>query len=514
MPFISSAISALRRLLSRAVFFASTLWARFRALRPRYQWAIGILAAVLIIALFAFGNGGAEESADTLPAVSLEAVGTLSGGDGATNFFGSVESVSEAEVLAKTSGTVTRVSARVGQTVAAGAVLASLENAAESAAVLSAEGSYEAALASRSITAIGADDAEEGARSTYKSAYATIDSALEVYADPLLSGTDRVQGVTLDITDDRYALSRRLSEWRNGLNTADATDPSVLLSQAEAIAREADAFIGAFARVVNASDSGASATARAGIASARSSISGAVSSITSARSSLEVAARQTDSSSGATASADASVKQALGALRSAQAAYERTVVRAPISGTVNFLPIKVGDYVTAMTHAATVARNGALEITAFVSPESRESLSVGDKVVIDEKTGGTITTIAPALDPVRKQIEVRVAADNASSLVNGQSVRVRLASAPKVEVSQGPILLPLSAVKLSSGSRAIFTVDEGNRLVARAVEVGEVRGDRIEILGELPLDLLIVRDARGLSNGQEVRIAGGASASE
>lgn len=507
---MSSALSFARRLFDRAVSFSYALWARFRGLRPRYQWLAGIALLALVIAFFALGGTDADEGADTLPAVSLEAVGSLGGGDGVTNFFGSVESVSEAEVLAKTSGTVTRVNVRVGQTVGAGTVLASLENAAEAAAVLSAEGSYEAALAARSISAIGAGDAEEGARSTYKSAYASIDSALEVYVDPLLSGSERLQGVTLDITDDRYALSRRLSEWRNGLANADTTDPSALLSQAEAIAREADAFIGAFARVANASDSGASATARAGVASARASISGAVDSLTAARSALEVAARQTDSSSGSTASADASVKQALGALRSAQAAFERTVVRAPISGTVNFLPIKVGDYVTAMTHAATVARNGALEITAFVSPESRESLSVGEKVVIDEKSGGTITSIAPALDPVTKQIEVRIAADNASTLVNGQSVRVRLASAPKAEIAKGPVLLPLSSVKLTSGSRVVYTVGEDSRLIARDVEVGEVRGDRIEIKSELPLDLLIVRDARGLTAGQEVRIAGSA----
>ena len=57
------------------------------------------------------------------------------------------------------------------------------------------------------------------------------------------------------------------------------------------------------------------------------------------------------------------------------------------------------------------------------------------------------------------------------------------------------------------GYRIVFSVGEDGRLVAHHVEIGEVRGDRLEILSPLPLDLRIVTDARGLSEGELVNVA-------
>jgi hypothetical protein len=65
-------------------------------------------------------------------------------------------------------------------------------------------------------------------------------------------------------------------------------------------------------------------------------------------------------------------------------------------------------------------------------------------------------------------------------------------------------------VKLRVDGRAVFSVDGDGRLVAHPVEVREVRGDRIEVLTDLDPGLRIVADARGLSEGESVRAAGGA----
>ncbi len=505
MSFITSLIGVFRRLSYRAVSFVRATWRRFRSLSARNQALIGVGVAILVIALFVLTGGSADEVSDTPPAVTLESVGALSGGDGSATLFGTVESVSEAEILAKTSGTVTSVNTRIGADVGAGFVIASLENRAEAAAVLSAEGSYEAALAAKR-----AADASTGAdvETVYESTRVSIDSAVNAYIAPLyINPTVRAQfrmsdGGSRNLGERFDAIYDALSDWRRNSQSGTLSDEA-MLREAEKVVADLESLITDISLVANRKDSGATASELANINTARTTVAAARASLRAARVAYESGTGSTQVSA-----SDASVKQALGGLRAAQAAYERTVIRAPIAGTVNFLPIKVGDYVSAMTHAATVARNGALEITAYVSPESREVLKIGDKVVIDERAGGTITAIAPALDPIRKQIEVRIAADESDTLTNGQSVRVRLATAPKAEAPQGPILLPLSSVKLSAGSRVVFSVGEDNRLISHAVEVGEVRGDRIEIRSELPLTLAIVRDARGLAAGQEVRIAG------
>ncbi|MBP6860460.1 MAG: HlyD family efflux transporter periplasmic adaptor subunit [Candidatus Pacebacteria bacterium] len=505
MAYLNALPGFLRRLPNRAVFFVESVWRTFRSLSGRIQALIITGVLIFVVAFFALTGGSTTETTDTAPAVSLESVGALSGGNGSATLFGSVESVSEAEILAKTSGTVTSVNTRIGASVPAGFVIASLENRAEAAAVLSAEGSYEAALAAKRTA-----DANSGANveSVYNSSRVSIDTAVNAYIAPLyinptVNPTLRLSGGGSRNLGERFETAYdALMDWRRDAQAGTLSD-AAMLSQAEGVVDQLESLITDISLIANRENSNATATELANINTARSTIASVSASLRAARVAYESGTGATDISA-----SDAAVKQALGGLRAAQAAYERTVVRAPIAGTVNFLPIKVGDYVTALTHAATVARNGALEITAYVSPESREALRIGDKVVIDEKSGGTITSIAPALDPIRKQIEVRIAADESDTLTNGQSVRVRLASAPKTDVVQGPILLPLSSVKLSAGSRVVFSVDEEMRLVAHPVEVGEVRGDRIEIRSELPLDLAVVRDARGLSAGQEIRIAG------
>jgi multidrug efflux pump subunit AcrA (membrane-fusion protein) len=151
-------------------------------------------------------------------------------------------------------------------------------------------------------------------------------------------------------------------------------------------------------------------------------------------------------------------------------------------------------------HVATVAQNGTLEIVAYVSEETRALLSVGMKVTVEDTYPATVTSIAPALDPMTKQIEVRVILSGKNSLVNGQSVRINILSDAPVEEPVGP-LIPLTAVKLPSSRLSSRSLTS---LVAHQVEIGDVHGDRIEIITPLPGDLEIVVDARSLSEGQRV----------
>lgn len=292
--------------------------------------------------------------------------------------------------------------------------------------------------------------------------------------------------------------------WRSHLSSATSANAPALLAEADTLTRQANSLVTDIGTAATKYNSDANATQLAGLASARSGIASLQASITAAKQSNQ------GQSTAATAGADASVKSALGSLRAAQANLEKTLVRAPIGGQVNFFPIRVGDYVQPLSHVATVAQNGALEIVSFVSEDNRALLSVGTKVTVEDKYQGVVTSIAPALDPVTKQIEVHVAVTGTNELVNGQSVHIGLPNvAPVVTTatSTGPTLLPLTALKLTPAARVVFSVGEDGRLVAHAVEIGDVRGDRIEIRTSLPSDLRIVTDARGLSEGQKVNVA-------
>jgi multidrug efflux pump subunit AcrA (membrane-fusion protein) len=497
-----------KRALRRALHALAVVWARFRAL-PR--WAQALTIAILLGVLFLIHSllGGApSEVASAGRSVTLRSVAELSGTASGESVVGSVRARSEALMRAEAAGTVRRVTTSVGASVPAGYILAELENDSQAAAVLQAEGAYDAAVASRA--SVSPTDVQTSARNAYRSAFETLDAALENQVDTVF-GEITPYGPKLlinPIGSDATVLSRErdridalMDAERIVLASAAGNDSEALLAGIERIARQVATFVDTLVENANAAGSNASPAQVTALTTARAGVNGALTSITGARATLRSGA------SASTASVDAGVKSALGTLRLAQASLEKTRVRAPIAGTVNFLPIRVGDYVGNLDHVATVAQNGALEIVSFVSEESRIGLEVGAKVVVEDTYPGTITSIAPALDPVNKQIEVHVSVDGSTGLVNGQTVRLTLPGGTVVADTKGPILLPLSAVKLSAGNRVVFTIGEDGRLKAIPITIGEVLGERIQVLTELSPEVRIVEDARGLADGQQVKVA-------
>jgi multidrug efflux pump subunit AcrA (membrane-fusion protein) len=487
-------------------------WRWYRGRSRWQQWLIAAVLLVVLIGIIALVRGGSPEAASSqVRTVTLKSVGDLSGSGGGTSIVGSVRSVTQAELHAETGGTVQSVRTSLGARVPAGFVIAELDNASQAASVLQAEGAYDAAVAARDAQSL--PDTRNSARDAYKAAFTSMDTTVNnnidlFFGEPTPTGPKLLlnRGASLDLGRQRQAIEARMDAWQDRLATVSVTDPGTLLDQAMNDTQAISSFLVDLSTAANEDGSAATAAQIAALASARTSVDTTLSSLQSAKNSLR------SGTVTATASADASVKSALGTLRAAQAAYEKTRIRSTIGGTVNYLPIHRGDYVTALQHVATVANNGALEIVAYVPEETRASLSAGMKVEVEGNHAGTVTAIAPALDPTTKQIEVHIAVDAAPDLVNGQSVRIILPASASIgprattTPATGIMLLPLTSVKLLPDSRAVFTVDGEGRVVAHTVTIGDVVGDRIEVTSGVSPDMRIITDVRGLSEGQRVQV--------
>jgi RND family efflux transporter MFP subunit len=509
-----------------------TLWKSFGGLRRRYQIGIIALLIALLFGGIALARSGSKTSSATndVPTVMVMRVSELAGNSNSVSIIGTVQSVSEANILAQIGGIVRSINTRIGASVPAGFIIASLDNASEQASVLQAQGAYDAAVAGRNITSLQSGNAQgsfaeaaNSARGTYRSTFTSVDAALTNNADTLFGANTPIGPATLFSSPDHDSFSRRrqalkdtMTTWRSDVANADTTDPTTLLAEADSISQSVALFLSDLSVAANYYGSNATPTQLTSLTAARATVDGVRASISLARdnyntkkTAAQVGSQQSVSSGSSTASADASVKQALGGLRGAQAALEKTLIRAPISGSVNFLAPHVGDYIGPLTHVATVAQNGALEIKAFISEDNRNFLSIGQNVSVDTTLKGIITSIAPALDPVTKQIEVHVAVNGSPALVNGQSVHIsfpNLLPATTAKSTQ-TLYLPLAAVKLLTNSRVVYSVGTDGRLVAHPVEIGDVLGDRIAIKTSLSADLVIVADARGLSEGEKVNVA-------
>ncbi len=500
-----------------------------RALIYRLGWRkLSIIAAIVVVILLAVhfigGTAQTPATANAVRSVTVDSVAHLSTQGSGLSVGGVVSSKAEATVRAEKAGEVRAVNYELGDTVGAGAVVAEVENASERAAVAQAQAGVDTALAAAQISGTGFTSAQSGVVTALLTAYAAADNAIHGEADQMILELNifptqyslrfrtSSNGSKGTVEDMRAALDTTLARERAAAQTLSASaDLTQEISTTSGELRQVLVFLDTLLQtlnnaipdgVVSSSDIVSYKTA---IAGARTSVTAAYAGLTTAQQNLANA--QTGSVGGSSTSA-AAVKQAEANLAAARANLEHTIIRAPISGTINSLSLKLGDYIQNGAAVLTVANNNALEIVAYVTETDAHELSVGSSATISGGTTGTITRIAPAIDPATKKIEVRIGlpATTTTMFTNGQSVTVELAHTVESSEVLSRLIIPLSALKIGADGMSVFTVDADNTLVAHPVTIGELLGDRVVVVEGLTPDMQIVTDARGLRAGETINL--------
>lgn len=494
----------------------------------------GVLVILLIIATGYFGKNTEEVVPEIIKkTVDFGTVADIGGGDG-TNFVGTVRAVSEAEIQSESAGRVTSVRVKAGDTIRAGTIIATLENSAESAAVLQAQGSYEAALAAVRQTEIGATQtglnavdaqnavvtAENAALSAYEQAYTTTYSVIggtidQFYSQPrAASPFSRIGNTSLN--SPRANLSTALERWENSRTTTNSSNLTIRIDEAKRVISDTIALT---EMIINQTNTASQSETLNGqplnsytpsLTSAKASLEGTLQSLRSAESAITSAKDQvirtnvydpTPQIQGA----EANVKQALGALRSAQSRLSKTILRSPISGTVNSLTVNTGDFISAFTPIAEVANNGSLEISIFVGENDLQKFSPEQEVLIEGDKRGLVTSIAPAVDSQTLKTEVKIASDD-NTLINGDTVTVTLENSAVTNETARQISVPLNAVRFVGETSSLMTVDSEGRVVEIPVTLGTVSGTNVLILEGADPTTRFIFDVRGLTLGQEVTV--------
>lgn len=523
-----------------------------RVRRGPARYAIGSVAVlILILVVVRVWPHASAVTANVDTGVSYVTVATvrdLASASVPLPVTGQVTSLSRASILAQTSGEVVSLTRTLGDRVSAGEVIGSFENSSQRAAVLQAQGAYDVAEAayqkatnttaqnstiSSQTAQTAAATAAASAKNALASAYSALDDAVHTRADQLFTNA-RTTNPQLAIIVPDSALVQKLQRTRQTLETdlvaaaslagassADTLDANIatMIASAQVTA----SFLTDLILAVNETPPSQATSAatlsgyQTSLAAARTETVGAVSSLTAAKSAYDsavsgasTAANSATSASGSDiASAAAYVKQALGALDAAKATLEKTIIRSPISGTIVSLPITRGDFVSAYTPVAIVSNPGALYVEVQVTPDDAKTLAVGNAALINGVEQGVITFIAPAIDPASNKIEVKVGVPrNGLGLTDGEVVSVALSRASRSvsEGRQGPITIPIAAVKILPAGAAVFTVSASSTLAAIPVTLGSILGDKVVIFSGLSATTTIVTDARGHADGEAVQI--------
>ncbi len=211
----------------------------------------------------------------------------------------------------------------------------------------------------------------------------------------------------------------------------------------------------------------------------------------------------------------AQLRAARAATSEARIALSDSILRSPIEGDVLKKLVEVGSFVGPGTPAFVVANTDRVKITVGVPDVTVRTLKSGVPVSIttdvfpDRVFESRVSRIAAAADPKSRNFDVEISIPNPDHVLKaGMIASVEFATENK---RQTVPTIPIAAVVQSpSGGYAVFMIEQDSvNTIARlrAVEVGDVRGNEIEILKGLSAgDTIISTGASILKDGQRVEV--------
>jgi RND family efflux transporter MFP subunit len=208
------------------------------------------------------------------------------------------------------------------------------------------------------------------------------------------------------------------------------------------------------------------------------------------------------------------VQQAQADTREQKVQLEFFTIKAPFTGTVGDIPIKVGDFVSESTKLLTLSQNERLELQIAVPIEKASQLRAGLPVrLIDDldksKADGKISFVAPNVDNSTQSILVKAVFDNPkNSLRTDQFVKARL-----IWSSRPGVLVPTTAISRLGGQNFIFVAENKSaaagqtQLVAsqRPIKLGKIVGNNQEVLeGLKPGEKIVTSGILQLRDGTPI----------
>jgi HlyD family secretion protein len=200
---------------------------------------------------------------------------------------------------------------------------------------------------------------------------------------------------------------------------------------------------------------------------------------------------------------------------------ENCEVRAPFGGIVVSKDAQIGEMVSPIsaggftrTGIATIVDMSSLEIEVDVNESYIARVKAGQRVEAtldaypDWQIPGKVRAVIPTADRQKATVKVRIAFDTLDPrILPDMGVKVAfLAEKQAGSAAVARSLVPKDAVRESQGKQVVFVLTD-SQLERRAVTVGAIRGDDIEIIaGVSNGDEVVTKGPASLIDGQKVRV--------
>lgn len=323
---------------------------------------------------------------------------------------GKTKPVESVELGFEQAGRISRVQARVGDYVAAGALLAELDASELSAELASAEASLGVERAKLANAELGIDDAGRNMEDTLTDAYTKADDAVRNRVDQFFSNPRSANpqlnfaaepALERDVESGRLTMEALLMSWQSSRTGVGAAADLAAAAAAKQNLAEVGQFLNTVALALNALRPTASQTQaaidawRADTATARANVNTAATNVTAAEEKLR-------SVPGDVAAARAAVSAAEANVEAIRVKRSKAVLYAPIPGIVTRQDAKVGEIASANATLVSLLSPQGFEIEANVPEVDIGTIRAGNSVAITldafpgEALAGRVARIDPA----------------------------------------------------------------------------------------------------------------------
>lgn len=198
-----------------------------------------------------------------------------------------------------------------------------------------------------------------------------------------------------------------------------------------------------------------------------------------------------------------------GDLKRARVEYQRGFTHSPIGGVVNHLFVDQGEFIGRGDPLADIVNVERIKVNVNVPEMDVRYLERGHDAMVridafpDGRVAGKVDFVAYKADPATKTFHVKVIIPNPDRRIRpGMIARAAFLR----RVIPEALTAPLFALVDKSGERILY-VEEDGVVNARAVSVGVIEGDRVQITEGLePGDHLIVKGQQDVEEGMRVEV--------
>lgn len=197
-------------------------------------------------------------------------------------------------------------------------------------------------------------------------------------------------------------------------------------------------------------------------------------------------------------------------LASLQEQNEMTKIKAPVSGTVDEVSIKVGENIAPGMPAVRVVNNSDLKLIARISEAYVTNIKKNNKVIVNipELKGeleAKVNFVGKTIDPLSRTFNVEI------KLPSDPNLRANMTATVKVVFRTEPsaVAIPVNIIQEINNEKVVYVAEaKGRQMIAKrkVITVDGVYGALAQVDGLEAGDKLITVGYQGLNDGDYIKI--------